>query len=253
MVEPLPGENRQEQRRIPNPTIIDTKNKEFLDEISTDELAPFDNGDLEPRVKITTEIDNQNWLIPFAQSLENLIPNSIFVERENIPFASIRQNSIDDGFSDLLVLAGSNGNVYAMYHLHLPNGPSACYRITSIVLPKNIPGHAVVTKHYPEIILKRFETNIGRKCGRMLKCLFPARPQFIGRRVCLFHHQRDFIFFRHYRYVFNSINEAKAQEAGPQFTLRLIWFQDGTYDPSNGIYAFYRRQRHEKSRRKWAL
>jgi ribosome production factor 1 len=72
------------------------------------------------------------------------------------------------------------------------------WRITSIVLPKAIPDHA------SELIMKRFETRVGRICSRMLRTLFPLAPDYVGHRVCTFHHQRDFVFFRHYRYVFES-------------------------------------------------
>jgi len=32
--------------------------------------------------------------------------------------------------------------------------------------------------------------------------VFPQKPEFQGRRVVTFHNQRDFIFFRHHRYIF---------------------------------------------------
>lgn len=36
---------------------------------------------------------------------------------------------------------------------------------------------------------------------RLIQSLFPQDPNFRGRRVVTFHNQRDFIFFRHHRYV----------------------------------------------------
>jgi hypothetical protein len=38
----------------------------------------------------------------------------------------------------------------------------------------------------------------------MLASLLPQTPQFRGRRVVTMHNQRDFIFFRHHRYVFEQ-------------------------------------------------
>lgn len=37
--------------------------------------------------------------------------------------------------------------------------------------------------------------------SRLIQSLFPQSPNFRGRRVVTFHNQRDFIFFRHHRWV----------------------------------------------------
>lgn len=57
--------------------------------------------------------------------------------------------------------------------------------------------------------------------------LFPALPQFRGRQVVTLHNQRDFLFFRRHRYAFASPTEAKLQEIGPRFTLKLRWMRKG--------------------------
>lgn len=247
------GEIRQEQKRVHDPTFITTEDNEYKEEVEDDEFSKVYKGEIEPKVMITTSGDKESCL-PFAECLEVLIPNSKYVEREGLsPFSEIREKAINEEYTDMIALVPAKGEVHMLYHLHLPEGPSACYRITSIKLPKSIEGHAKTSSHYPEIILKHFETRLGQLTSRMLKALFPIKPEYYGRRVITFHHQRDFIFFRHYRYQFNSPDDAALQECGPRFTLRLMWLQEGPYDPSNGIYTFYRRQRHETSRLKWAL
>lgn len=253
MVEPAPGELRQEQRREYDPTFIQSTDPEYLEEVSNDSFAPYFDGIVNPKIKITTS-GEEDPLINFCECLQTLIPNSTFEHRiEGSTFSEVRQNAIDEEYSDLLVIVNANNQVNTMMHLHLPNGPSASWRVTSITLPKQIPGHAKTSEHYPELIMRQFETRIGQFCSRMLRSLFPAQPEYEGRRVLTFHQQRDFIFVRHYRYIFNSREEAPLQEAGPRFTLRLLWLQEGPYDPSNGMYTFYRRQRHETSRLKWVL
>lgn len=57
--------------------------------------------------------------------------------------------------------------------------------------------------------------------------LFPSLPQFRGRQVVTLHNQRDFLFFRRHRYAFASPTEAKLQEIGPRFTLKLRWMRKG--------------------------
>jgi len=40
-----------------------------------------------------------------------------------------------------------------------------------------------------------------------------------------FHNQRDFLFFRQHRYIFDSTEKVRLQELGPRFTLKVR----GTY------------------------
>ena len=62
--------------------------------------------------------------------------------------------------------------------------------------------HGRATSHFPELILNNFSTRLGHRVGRMFASVFPQKPEFQGRRVVTFHNQRDFIFFRHHRYIF---------------------------------------------------
>ena len=95
-------------------------------------------------------------------------------------------------------------------------------------LCRDIKGHGNPTGHRPELILNNFNTRLGKRLGRMIAALFPLDPQFKGRRVVTCHNQRDFLFFRHHRYIFEEGKKkrdgpvrARLQELGPQFTLKL--------------------------------
>ncbi len=85
----------------------------------------------------------------------------------------------------------------------LPAGPTFKFATTSLVLNRDIEHHATWTDHVPELILNNFNSRVGRRTGRMLASLFPPNPEFRGRRVVTFHNQRDFIFLRHHRYIFD--------------------------------------------------
>jgi ribosome production factor 1 len=246
--------NQQEHRREPDPTVIASDDPELLEETAHDPFSAYYAGAVDPRVKITTSGEEEAPLLAFGASLQVLIPNSVFERRPpGAPFSAVHRAAAAAGFTDLLVLVCANHDVHAVMHLHLPDGPTANYRITSIVLPAEIPGRAATSEHHPELVMKHFTTRVGRLCARMLRAVFPLTPNHYGRRVATFHNQRDFVFFRHYRYVFESAESARLQEAGPRFTLRLLWLQEGPFDPANGQYTFYRRGRHEKSRLKWWL
>ncbi|KAI1711637.1 kelch motif domain-containing protein [Ditylenchus destructor] len=140
---------------------------------------------------------------------------------------------INNLFSDGLVLS------------HLPDGPTAYFKINTLEYTKQIKGAGESTSHLPEVILNNFKTRLGHTIGRMLACLFPHTPQYTGRRAVTFHNQRDYIFFRHHRYEFKENGERAAlHELGPRFTLRLKWLQKGTYDTREGEYE-WTLKRHE--------
>jgi ribosome production factor 1 len=139
-------------------------------------------------------------------------------------------------------------------HIHLPCGPTALFRLSSVKLNSEIEDHGRMSPHNPEVILNNFNTRLGRRVGRMLASLFYQKPDFDGRRVATFHNQRDFIFFRQHRYIFEDGEAmqkmpngkykrvkktiARLQELGPQFTLKLQSLQHGTFDSMYGEYEF---------------
>lgn len=127
----------------------------------------------------------------------------------------------------------------------LPAGPTAHFRLTSAQLSREISGHAAPTPHAPELVLSNMSTPLGLSVGRLLQSLFPPLPQLQGRQVVAVHNQRDFIFFRRFRYMFElreselgiarakerGMDEqvrAKMQEIGPRLTLKLRWIKKGT-------------------------
>lgn len=58
-----------------------------------------------------------------------------------------------------------------------------------------------------------------------------------------FHNQRDFVFFRYHRYMFEDAREAALEELGPQFTLKLRWLQVGTFDTLHGEYEWVHKRK----------
>jgi ribosome production factor 1 len=77
---------------------------------------------------------------------------------------------------------------------------------------------------------------------------------FKGRRVVTFHNQRDFVFVRQHRYIFDTAKDARVQEVGPRFTLKLKSLQVGTFDTHHGEYEWVlKRKEMETSRRKFVL
>eukprot|EP00921_Rhytidocystis_pertsovi_P020660 GHVQ01032963.1.p1 GENE.GHVQ01032963.1~~GHVQ01032963.1.p1 ORF type:complete len:122 (-),score=10.18 GHVQ01032963.1:274-639(-) len=106
-------------------------------------------------------------------------------------------------------------------------------------MAQDMKGGAYATNHLPEIIMKNFDTRLGHRLGRHLECLFPRNPEFHGRHVICWHNQRDFIFFRHHRYVFDDYGKkCRLKEIGPRFTLKLYWMQEGTFNTKRAQFEF---------------
>jgi len=74
-----------------------------------------------------------------------------------------------------------------------------------------IRNHGKPTRHRPELILNNFTTRIGHRVGRLFASLYPFNPEFRGRRVVTFHNQRDFIFVRQHRYIFETREDGKVR------------------------------------------
>ena len=146
-----------------------------------------------------------------------------------------------------------SSNVDGVTIVHLPNGPTAYFRLSNVRLSKDIRGHGKVQDYKPELILNNFNTRLGSIIGRMFCALFPQQPEFQGRQVATFHNQRDFIFFRRHRYIFRNGEKADIQELGPRFTLRLEALQKGTFDPEFGEYEWMHKPELDTSRRKFFL
>jgi ribosome production factor 1 len=160
-------------------------------------------------------------------------------------------------------------------------GPTAFFKVSNVVTSQNIPNHGASTKHIPELNLHGFGTRLGHRVGRLLGSLFPHDAEFQGRQVVTFHNQRDYIFVRHHRYIFEEKKEkataskqkkdkeaqepeaplgvkdrvkARLQELGPRFTLKLRWVQEGTFDTQFGEYEWiHKRKEMDTTRRRFHL
>ena len=150
---------------------------------------------------------------------------------------------------------GQDKEPNSLHLVHLPNGPTALFKLSSLVLPKEVyrGGRQGSNAQHPEVILNNFESRLGHTVGRMLAALFPQAPEFEARRAVTFHAQRDFIFLRHHRYDFADEGErARLQELGPRCTLKLQTLQRGAWDP-NGEFEFVRKADTDTSKRRFNL
>lgn len=252
---PKQAQKTLDNMRVKDETMIEPDDEEVMQDAYTDEFASYFSGGTVPKILFTTCNRPKNHeTMKFIKDLLIVFPNSTYKNRRGIDLKKIIPQAIEHGFTDLVVINEDQKNANALVISHLPDGPTAHFKLTTIQRIKNIKNHGKTTSHKPEVILNNFNTRLGHSVGRSLAALLPYDPEFVGRRVVTFHNQRDFIFFRHHRYIFKNEKKTGLQELGPRFTLKLRSLQKGTFNSKFGEYEWiHKRKEMDTSRRKFHL
>ncbi|EPT25225.1 IMP4 family U3 small nucleolar ribonucleoprotein (snoRNP), putative [Toxoplasma gondii ME49] len=227
-----------ESMRRYDPTVVEEDEEEVEGDEAADEFAAYFNREVTPKLMITTNKRVTADMYSFLKEVLYIFPNAFFYKRGPYQIKNICKFAVKQGFTDLLVFKEKNHRPYGLYIVHLPDGPTSYFRLSSVRLAQEMQGAATMTTHLPELLLNNFTTRLGRRVARQLAALFPLTPEFSGRRVVTFHNQRDFIFFRHHRYIFEDGKRTRLQEIGPRLTLKLLWMHAGLFDTREGLYEF---------------
>lgn len=218
--------------------IDDSDNEELRKELEIDEFNEYYSKSYTPKVLITYADNPVTKTRKFGVELARIIPNSLAKIRNRSSIKKMVKSAIKEEYTDLLIINENNRQPNGLLVIHLPNGPTAHFKLSNVKITKEIKrSHEEFSKYRPEVILTNFSTRLGLTVGRMLGALFHHDPEFVGRRAVTFHNQRDYIFFRHHRYQFSKEGKrAKLRELGPRFTLKLRSMQEGTFDSKAGDF-----------------
>jgi ribosome production factor 1 len=256
-----------ENTRTLDETTVAADDAEVLADEASDEFAAIFSGALAPKVMVTTARFPSAKVFPLIGALLNVIPQAFYYRRRHFALKNISHWAAERGFTHLIVVAerGKVASTLLVSRLRASGGggessgasasddaarvevsalggsagPTAAFRFSSPQLPNEIEGHGTRSDHLPEIILNNFTTRLGRRFGRLVGSLWPHTPAFRGRQVITLHNQRDFIFFRHHRYIFDDKGaNATLQELGPRFTLKPLWLLAGGFDPKEGEFEW---------------
>ncbi|KAG8236312.1 hypothetical protein J437_LFUL015939 [Ladona fulva] len=235
---------------------VEEKEEMNLD-IDNDDFSTYYMKSYEPKVMITFSDNPEKKSRVFGRELTRIIPNSLARYRNRSGIKKMVRSCIAKGFTDIVVINEDMKKPNGLLVIHLPDGPTANFRLSNVKITKDLKrNHKEITNHRPEVIMNNFHTRLGHTVARMLGALFHFDPEFRGRRAVTFHNQRDYIFFRHHRYEFQSGEKVRLREMGPRFTLKLRYLQQGTFDTKTGEYEWIitgRRHEMETSRRKFFL
>uniref|UniRef100_A0A915Q6Z3 Brix domain-containing protein n=1 Tax=Setaria digitata TaxID=48799 RepID=A0A915Q6Z3_9BILA len=220
-------------------TMIENDDQEIQHDEANDEMSAYFSNEVSPKILITTSPYAKVNTFKFCYELQKCIPNADIFTRKGIPLKKVIKQAKSGEYTDLVVVHEDRKLPNGIVLCHLPDGPTAFFKINSLTFTKDLKRKGESTMHYPELVLNNFNTRLGHTIARMFACLFPQKPMYSGRRVVTFHNQRDYIFFRHHRYEFKKEGEKAALlELGPRFTLRLKWLQKGTFDTRHGEYEW---------------
>lgn len=295
------GEDAQHVKQVPRTlentrevedAMVQPDDEEVMADEGEDEFAPYFSDEVRPKILITTRPRPSAELFVFIQDLMRFIPKMYYYPRKHYSVKEICGFATNRKFTHLIVLSEKSKvcNGMIVSHLGVPNtstteeedddnnntvhddptnpivvGPTAFFKVSNVIPSTDIPMHGSATDHVPELVLNGFSTRLGHRAGRFLGSLFPHNAQFEGRQVATFHNQRDFIFVRHHRYVFEEGKEkeketkkpktkARLQELGPRFTIKMRWLQEGTFDTQFGEYEWiHKRKEMDTTRRKFHL
>mmetsp|Transcript_40542 Transcript_40542/g.104867 ORF Transcript_40542/g.104867 Transcript_40542/m.104867 type:complete len:371 (-) Transcript_40542:28-1140(-) len=263
-----------ENTREKDETMVQPEDDEVAADEAQDEFAAHFNCDRPPKVLLTTCYKPSKVMFKFLSELLLTFPLAEYYKRGGYQVKQIVKFASNRDYSDVVVLNENRKKINGMLVVHLPDGPTAHFRLSNLKLSEDIPNCGRATSHKPELILNNFNTRIGHRIGRLFASLFCQDPTFRGRRAVTFHNQRDFIFFRHHRYIFEekeqrtvtqmgkgkkpkvekeNVVKARLQELGPRFTLRLQSLQKGTFDSKHGEYEWLHKTDMDTSRRRFHL
>ena len=243
-----------EMLREKDETMIDENDQEMKEALENDEYKNYFNNEYTPQILITTSISHTGGIFRFIKELKNFLPNSYFYYRKKFDLGTIMKSAIEKEFTDIIVVTERLRKPYKLLLIHLPNGPSMEFKILDVMYQDEMQGHGVSVGYNPELMFRNFKTTLGVRVQRALNALFPKDEELKGRELITFQNQRDFIFFRYYRYIFtNNFTDVNLQEIGPRFTMRLLYVQKGLFDQEKGDYEWMYKDKMGVKRRKFYL
>lgn len=164
--------------RVKDETICDDdEDLELKGEQDIDEFASYFNFETTPKIIMTTNRRPKRKLFDFLKEIKSAFPNVEYYERKNFQIKNVIEKAKELGYTDLMLWYEKAGKPHSLILSHLPEGPTATFRVSGIKLRQEIKGHgAAPGDSNPELIMNNFDTKLGNRIGRMLAALFPQIP-----------------------------------------------------------------------------
>ncbi|CDU17619.1 ribosome production factor 1, putative [Plasmodium yoelii] len=244
-----------EQLALFDESKINNENENFLlSEKYIDEFSDYFKNNKEPNIIITSIKRPSKNTILFMKELTLTFPHIFYEPRLDHTLDFLYKNAIENNFSTfILIEEGIDKHPKHMFISTLPNGPTSKYSLTNIFYGYKKNTDIEITTLPPEVYITNFNTFIGERIKRQLHTLVPFTPNYKGQKVVVFYNQRDFIFFRHFKYNFVNKKKCSLYEIGPGFTLQLLSLKDGLINDKEKMYEFILRPDMKVNRKRMYL
>ncbi|KAK4746392.1 hypothetical protein SAY87_012704 [Trapa incisa] len=123
------------------------KNKEKRSEVHGKKIKARDPPEKGPSSSL------KRWEPVFTSELCDVIPNSCYYNRGDYDLNKIVEYARNKDFTSLIVVHTNRREPDALLIIGLPDGPTAHFRLSKLVLLKDIKNHGNPTNHHPELIL----------------------------------------------------------------------------------------------------
>ncbi|PAA76255.1 hypothetical protein BOX15_Mlig025560g1, partial [Macrostomum lignano] len=219
-----------------------------------------------PRLLVTHADEVGRRTAAFCRCLARTVPNAVFCRRRRLPLGRVLAAAKAKEFTAVMIIGEHDKKPCTALLTHLPAGPTFAFRLSSVRLPRELPRPPEDDKPEtvaPQVLCNRFHTRLGRRVARGLAAIFPGASGVRRHaRVVTFHNQRDYVFFRHHRYILRQPGSGAKpgakprcalQEVGPRFTLKLRSLQTGPLGAGGGYEWLHKRHEMDQSRRRFFL
>lgn len=229
---PIPDDIRKDEvnlRKNLDLQDVRTINKSHVD----DEYVNL--GVEEPKILLTTSRDPSSRLTQFLKEMRLLLPNAQRVNRGAYIMKDIMELSRKNGVTDVVILHEHRGKPDGMIVCHLPQGPTAYFGLSDVVLRHDLaqsPPNMSEVK--PHLVFDGFSGRIGRRTMTVLQALFPPAAPLAERVVSFVNKGDDLVHFRNHTFTRSvqkdGTNDAQIVEIGPRFSMRLYRLEQGTLE-----------------------
>ena len=120
-------------------TMVTSDNEEVHKEEAVDEFANYYKNEYTPKVLMTTCKKPSTQLTTFMQEIAEIFPNSHFYDRKNFELKKIVEYATNREFTDIIAVSERLRKPDGLWLIHLPDGPTAYFRLTNIWRRKSIP------------------------------------------------------------------------------------------------------------------
>ncbi|GJN01008.1 hypothetical protein PR202_ga18238 [Eleusine coracana subsp. coracana] len=248
-----------ENTREPDETVCRPDDQELFAGNDADEFNAVLKQQITPKVLITTCRFNSGFISmssnnilsaasiqrgpAFIEELMQVIPNSHYVKRGTYELKKIVEYATNRDFTSLIVVHTNRREPDALLIIGLPDGPTAHFKLSKLVLRKDIKNHGNPTSHKPELVLNNFTTRLGHRIGRYI---FETKESKVASKDKKAKKSES-------KSQTEKQVTCRLQECGPRFTLKLLTLQHGTFDTKSGEYEWVHKADMDTSRRRFFL